>query len=418
MKIAFIVNQFPALSETFILNQITGLLDRGHEVDIYAYRPRNDPAVHADVERYNLLKRTYYMTIYASMPRNKIHRLIKGIGRIAIDLHKKPVTVLNSLNFLKFGKSAASLEILYQIPPFLDEGPYDIVHCHFGPLGYLGIILKAVGAVHGQIVTTFRGYDISSYIKRNGEHTYDMLFEKGNLFLCVSEQIKGILINLGCDEQKIIVHRSGVHISDSRLSPCHPKIDDKLRLLTVARLVEKKGVQYGIQSVAKLLKRYPNITYKVAGDGYLKNTLQRLIEELNVSKNVILLGWQPQEQIRELLQEADILLAPSVTSQKGDREGIPGAIVEALARGLPVLSTRHSGIPEVIQDGESGLLVPEGDTEALVEKLEYLIEHPELWAEMGRKGRKYVEEHYDIDKLNDRLVEIYQRLLDGERLDA
>ena len=112
------------------------------------------------------------------------------------------------------------------------------------------------------------------------------------------------------------------------------------------------------------------------------------------------------------------MLAPSVTSQNGDCEGIPVAIVEALAWGLPVLSTLHSGIPEVIQDGESGFLVPERDTEALAEKLEYLIEHPELWPEMGRKGRKYVEEHYDIDKLNDRLVEIYQRLLNGERLNA
>jgi colanic acid/amylovoran biosynthesis glycosyltransferase len=418
MKIAFIVNQFPALSETFILNQITGLLDRGHEVDVYAYSPRNDPGVHADVKRYNLLEHTCYMTVYASMPRNKIYRLIKGIGRIAIDLYKKPVAVLNSLNFLKFGKSAASLEILYQITPFLDKGPYDIIHCHFGPLGYLGIFLKSVGAVHGQIVTTFRGFDISSYIKRNGEHTYDMLFEKGSLFLCVSEQIKSILISLGCDEQKIIVHRSGVHISESHFSLCHQKIGDKLRLLTVARLVEKKGVQYGIQSVAKLLKRHPNITYKIAGDGYLKDTLQRLIEELNVSNNVTLLGWKTQEQIRELLQEADILLAPSVTSQNSDREGIPGAIVEALAWGLPVLSTRHSGIPEVIQDGESGLLVPERDVDALAEKLEYLIEHSELWPEMGRKGRKYVEEHYDIDKLNDRLVEIYQRLLEGKLLNA
>ena len=219
MKIAFIVNQFPALSETFILNQITGLLDRGHEVDIYAYSPRNDPGVHADVERYDLLKRTYYMITYTSMPRNKIYRLIKGIGHIAIDLHKKPMAVLNSLNFLRFGKDAASLSILYQITPFLSKGPYDIVHCHFGPNGHLAVNLKAVGAVHGQIVTTFYGYDISSYIKEKGEHIYDALFEKGNLFLCVSEQMKDTLIKLGCEERKIIVHRLGVHINKSHF--CH-----------------------------------------------------------------------------------------------------------------------------------------------------------------------------------------------------
>jgi colanic acid/amylovoran biosynthesis glycosyltransferase len=418
MKIAFIVKQFPALSETFILNQITGLLDRGHEVDVYAFSPRNDPGVHADVERYNLLKHTYYMTISASMPQNKIYRLVKSIGRIAIDFHKKPMAVLKSLNLLKFGKDVASSKILYQINTFLDKGPYDIVHCHFGPIGPLGVTLKDVGAVQGKIITTFRGYDISSYVEKRGNHIYDTLFEKGDLFLCVSEQIKDTLIKLGCDERKIVVHRSGVRLTkfDSRLRK--PKSDGKLRLLTIARLVEKKGVEYGIQAVAKVLKSHPDIEYKIAGDGHLRNDLHKLLEELKVFDSVKLLGWQHQEQIIELLQEVDILLAPSVTSQTGDREGIPGAILEALAQGLPVLSTRHSGIPEVIQDGESGFLVPERDVEALAEKLEYLIEHPELWPEMGRKGRNYVQEHYDIEKLNDRLVEIYQRLLEGQLLNA
>jgi colanic acid/amylovoran biosynthesis glycosyltransferase len=418
MKIAFIVKQFPALSETFILNQITGLLDRGHEVDIYAYSPRNDPGVHADVEKYDLLKRTCYMTGYTSMPKNKIYRLIKGTGRIAIDLPKKPMAVLNSLNLLKFGKAAASLQILYQITPFLDKGPYDIVQCHFGPSGLLGIILKAAGAVHGQIVTTFHGSDISSYIHKNGEHIYDSLFEAGNLFLCVSEKIKDTLMKLGCDERKIVVHRCGVSISKSGDCIRKSNTDDKIRLLTIARLVEKKGVKYGIQSVAKVLKKYPNIEYKIAGDGHLKNTLQKLIEDLKVSDNVKLLGWQLQEQVLGLLREVDILLAPSVTSQNSDCEGIPVVIMEALAGGLPVLSTLHSGIPEVVQNGESGLLVPERDVDALAEKLEYLIEHSELWPEMGRKGRNYVEEHYDIDKQNDRLVEIYQRLLEGKLLNA
>jgi colanic acid/amylovoran biosynthesis glycosyltransferase len=414
MKIAFIVNQFPALSETFILNQITGLLDRGHEVDIYAYSPRNDPGVHADLEKYDLLKRTYYMIPYTSMPSNKIYRLIKGLGSIAIDLPKNPMAVLNALNFLKFGKDAASLTILYQIRPFLGKGPYDIVHCHFGPSGLLAINLKAVGAIHGQIVTTFYGTDISSYIKKKGEHIYDALFEKGERFLCVSEHMKGTLIKLGCGERKIIVHRLGVHVNRLHFCPHKPKTDGKLRLLTIARLVEKKGVQYGIQSVAKVLKKYPNIEYKIAGDGRLRNALQTLIEDLKISGNVKLLGWQLQDQIIGLLREADILLAPSVTSQDGDSEGVPVAIVEALAGGLPILSSLHSGIPEAVQNGESGLLVPERDVDALAEKLEYLIERSELWPEMSRKGRKYVEEHYDIEKLNNRLVEIYQQLLKGK----
>jgi colanic acid/amylovoran biosynthesis glycosyltransferase len=349
------------------------------------------------------------------MPTNKIFRLMKGARYIATNLPKHPIAVLNSFNLLKFGKDAASLRLLYQSISFLGKGPYDIIHCQFGPLGNQAIVLRAIGAIRAKIITTFRGYDISSYVKKNGEHIYMKLFDEGDLFLCVSEQIKAVLIKLGCDEQKVIVHRSGVHINKFNSSLHKPYSGGKIRLLTVARLVEKKGIQYGIQSIAKVLKKYPNIEYKIVGDGYLKDALQTLIEDLKVDNHVKLLGWKSKEQIIGLLQEADIFLAPSVTSQNGSREGIPGAIVEALALGLPVLSTRHSGIPEVVQDGESGFLVPERDTDALAEKLEYLIEHSELWPAMGKKGRTYVEQHYDIDKLNDRLVEIYQQLVSQHR---
>jgi colanic acid/amylovoran biosynthesis glycosyltransferase len=107
-------------------------------------------------------------------------------------------------------------------------------------------------------------------------------------------------------------------------------------------------------------------------------------------------------------------LAPSVTAESGDEEGIPGVIMEAFTQGLPVVSTYHAGIPEVVKDGESGFLVPERDVDALVERLERLIEDPELRLIMGRNGRHFVEEQYDIDKLNDRLVRVYRQLLDGE----
>lgn len=112
-----------------------------------------------------------------------------------------------------------------------------------------------------------------------------------------------------------------------------------------------------------------------------------------------------------MLEGADILLAPSVTGSDGNQEGIPVAIMEAMAVGSLIISTRHSGIPELVQDGVSGFLVPERDVDALAEKLIYLIEHPEIWPEMGQAGRAFVEANYDISKLNDSLVDIYQQLL-------
>jgi len=120
-----------------------------------------------------------------------------------------------------------------------------------------------------------------------------------------------------------------------------------------------------------------------------------------------------QEEIIELMKHTDVLIAPSVVSEDGDEEGIPVVLMEALAQGMPVLSTQHSGIPELVQDGESGFLVPERNVAALAEKLAYLVKHPEMWQKMGRTGREYVERYYDIDKLNDILVELYQRALLG-----
>ncbi len=163
-------------------------------------------------------------------------------------------------------------------------------------------------------------------------------------------------------------------------------------------------------------KCYRNIgifEYKIAGDGPSRENLDSLISELKVGDSIELLGWRSQDEIAELLQESDILMAPSVTTEKGDEEGIPGVIMEAFASGLPVVSTYHAGVPEVIQDGESGFLVSERDVDSLADRLKYLIERPELRSVMGSKGRQFVEEHYNIDRLNDRLVRIYRHLLNG-----
>ena len=413
MRIAVIVSGFPSLSETFILRQITGLIDRGHEVDIFAGSAGNDPVRHPDVDKYRLLSRTYYLTQCACSEAGPI-RALKRLGLIFANFHKNPTVVLRTFNVAAYGKAALFLQILCQIVSFLDKDPYDILHCQFGPIGEFGLLLRDIGVFHGKIVTSFRGFDISSYVKEHGEKTYEDLFRRGDLFLCVSEQIKADLIRLGCDPNKIIVHRSGIDPNTFNATRREPKTGGKTTILTIARLVEKKGVEYGIEAIAEVVKNYPDVEYKIAGDGPLRDKLQSLIEKLNLGGKVELLGWKSQDQIAQLLERFDILLAPSLTSSKGDQEGIPGVIMEAFATGLPVVSTYHAGIPELVQDGASGFLVPEKNVTALVEKLEILIEQPELRYTMGRTGRKFVERHYNIEILSDRLVEVYQQLLRNE----
>ena len=407
MRIAFLVNQFPALSETFILDQIVGLIDRGHEVDIYSNLIGNTDKVHPEVESYQLLNRTFY----AQMPTRRTEKVLKALGLIIGKGWQDPTVIVNSLNFLKYQKKATSLRLIYSASRFIGKEPYDIIHCQLGFLGYDGVLFREVANLKGKLMTTFRGSDFMIYMKMFGKNYFDRLFEECDLILTVCEKMREQKIELGCDPNKIIVHRDGIDLSRFELTPRHIGSDGEVRVLSIARLEENKGIQYGIQAVAKLVPTLPNIQYHIIGDGSIKQELQDLINELQVNDNVKLLGWKQRPEVIAEINAAHILIAPSVLGKNGTQEGIPSVLKEAMAMGLPVVSTYHSGIPELIEDGVSGFLVPEWDVDALVEKLGYLIRHPELWPNMGYAGRSFLEKHYDVKQLNDRLVEIYEKVL-------
>ncbi|PMB48176.1 colanic acid biosynthesis glycosyltransferase WcaL [Fischerella thermalis CCMEE 5205] len=408
MKIAFIVNKFPVISETFILNQITGLICRGHEVHIYGYRPDDHAKFHPDVEKYDLLKCTFYAP---QMPHNKVWRLLKALWLVIINFHKAPLVILRSLKFLKSNKDTPALKILYSIIPLLGAEPYDIIHCQFGILGNAGIIYRDIGAIKGKLVTSFRGYDISWYVKEYGEKVYNQLFIKGDFFLSNCEFFRQRAIQLGCDQKRIIVHGSGIDCSRFNFRVRKPLADGKIYIATTGRLVEKKGIEYAIRAVAQVLKNYPSLEYNIIGDGHLKAHLQQVITELGVADKVKLLGWKNQQEIIQIIDNTHIFIAPSVTAKDGNQDAPVNTLKEAMAMGLPVIATRHGGIPELVQDGISGLLVPERDADVIADKLTYLIEHPELWEQMGKAGRAFVEKHYDINHLNDELVKIYQQVI-------
>ena len=407
MKIAFIVTEFPKLSETFILNQITGLLELGHEVEIFAFYNPKEKKVHDDVEKYRLMERVHYFNIPDSM----IKRALKAIFLIITNFHKSPIKILKSLNVFKYGKKALSLKLLYVVVPFLGK-KFDIIHCHFGPNGIIGAYLKEVG-INSKLITTFHGYDMSMFISSHGEDIYKNLFLKGDLFMPISEHWKKKLIEMGCEEGKIIVHRMGIDVEKFEFS--ERRKTGTIKILSVGRLVEKKGHEYAIKALAKVVnKNGKDIIYRIVGDGPLKDKLMSLAEELGIEDCVEFMGNVEDEELLKLYKESHIFILPSVTASDGDQEGIPVVLMEAQAMGLPVISTYHSGIPEVVIDGKSGFLVPEKDVDALAEKMEFLVEHPELWSEMGRHGREFVEKHYDIRRLNKRLVEIYRNLIRKE----
>ncbi|MBW4667499.1 MAG: glycosyltransferase [Cyanomargarita calcarea GSE-NOS-MK-12-04C] len=413
MKIAFFVAHFPVLSEPFILNQIAGTIERGHEVDIYSLDgpPDDISKVHPLVEKYNLIERTIYAP---TRPNNELWRWIKGLALLLKNFSKNPSVCLQLLNTSRYVSQAKSLKMLYRAIPFLERKSYDIIHCQFSTLGVFGVWFRQLGLTEGKLISTFRGSDISKFLPRWGEQVYQELFKETDFFLANCEFFKNKAVALGCDTNKIHVHGSGIDCSKFFFQERYFPQDGKIRVATTGRLVEKKGIEYVIKAVAKVAQTYPNIEYNVIGDGDLKEHFEKLSTELNVSHIVNLLGWKQQKEIVEILDTCHIFVAPSVTGVDGNQDAPVNTLKEAMAMGLPVISTLHGGIPELVEDGISGFLVPERDADAIAQKLTYLIEHSQDWQKMGKAGRKRVEENYDMTKLNDELVAIYQQMLDGE----
>lgn len=410
MKIFFILSSFPKLSETFILNQITGLMDMGHDIEVFAGLDPKEPKEHEDVIKYRLRERTHYL------PKSKPARVTGFLKNFFSTFIKAPAIALKALNVFRYGKEALGLRLFYLIKPLLKKD-FDIIHCHFGPNGSTGAILKEIG-VKGKVVTTFHGFDVNSYPKveeeRGSPDCYGRLFKNGDLFMANTNFTRKQVLSLGCDSSKTAVLPVGLNIERFKFSERKISAGEDVKILTTGRLVEKKGHEYAIRAVVKAAKAHKNIRYTIAGDGPLRERLLTLVKELGADSFIEFIGPVNEEEALKLYSEAHIFLLPSITAADEDREGQALVLQEAQACGIPVLSTFHNGIPEGVIDKVSAFLVPERNSDALAERLSYLITNPEIWSEMGRKGRKFVEAKYDIRRLNEELTNMYEYLCQGD----
>lgn len=410
MRVACLLSEFPQPSETFILNQIAGLTDRGCKVDIYADRPAGPPLMRTGALAHELQARTIYRP---RVPKNYLARLLKATALLIANLKQGPRTLLSSFNAIRYGREAAALRLFYASLAGLGSRPYDIVHAHFGPNGLVGAMLRDTGALCGKLVTTFYGYDLTLYLRQARGRSYRFLFRTGDLFIALSETMRRQLIELGCPDERIVVHRLGVDRAKFHRSGLHDATGERIHIVTVARLVAKKGIAYALDAVARLAQAGNAVRYTIVGDGPLRSWIAARVEQLGLGEAVSLLGWRTQDDVVDLLSRADILLAPSITDDEGDQEGTPVAVLEAMAAGLPVVATCHAAIPEMITDSVSGLLVPERDVEALAAALVTLIQQPETRARMGLAGRSEAARRHDLATQNDGLVSIYRGLLEG-----
>ncbi len=405
MRIALVTTIFPTLSQTFVIDQICRLIDLGHDVRIYPMQRGEGDVPLRSVDTYNLVARTTYPP---HLPEGTSQRL-RAIIVLLLSLFRRSPRLFSKFLLSRRPAIMGRSELLACLDQFNEATTCDVVLCHFGNTGLRAVWLAKFGLSLGPIATVFHGADISRYVDQSGPEIYSPLFNYGSLFLPISNTWNKRLIELGCPQEKIRVHHMGVDCNIHSPSSSIDLNSSPIRLLSVCRLVEKKGIEFAIRAISSLVKREPTaqLNYTIIGNGPLLESLHQLVTNLNLDEVITFAGPLPPEQVAEHFDSAHILLAPSVTATDGDKEGIPVAIMEAMARGLPVVSTYHSGIPELIEDGVNGYLVPERDHEALAHRLFILMNERDQWAQIAIAARQKVM----LDHNNETLARILESYL-------
>ncbi len=406
MRIAFFCTRFPCVSETFVLSQLAGLLDQGFEIDVHAIQPGDGDVLQPIFRKYGLERHISYRGRTGSV----IGRILATLWLILCLGVVSPLKLLALARLVRTVPEINFVAALFTLKGLKSRPKADLLYAHFGPNGQVAATLKAVGLIDLPIVTVFHGFDVTLVIEEWGPRYYRVLFEHGDLMLPVSKEFKRRLVTLGCPAAKIVVHHMGVDIQTLTFKERKdPKPGCPIKILAIARLVEKKGIADGISAVANIAAMGKHaIVFDIVGDGVLREELDAFIKKTECSNLVTLVGWKDQDAVQEFIESADIYLAPSVTAANGDEEGIPVVLMEAAATGLPLVSTRHSGIPELVRDQETGLLANEHDVPGLTSALEQLCADGELRRQLGRNGRNLVAREFAIDSLNTKLGKLLQ----------
>ena len=295
----------------------------------------------------------------------------------------------------------------------LEKTDARLLHIYFGHIAVH--LLPLIRAWPGPSIVSFHGADVMVDMNKPAyrEATRQML-DAVKLVLVRSESLRHAVADLGCDENKIEVQRTGIPLEEFPFRERNFLTNDseaEWRFVQAGRLIEKKGLPVTLRAFASFLKRYPNATLTIAGEGPLLGHLQDLARELTIDNCVSFTGFISQEQLRDLYSESHIFLHPSETGPDGNQEGIPNSMLEAMASGLPVFATEHGGIPEAIKHGVSGVLVPERDDQELAWALLNAVEDRHFLSQLARNGADVVREKFDLRMQALRLEDVYFRLI-------
>jgi len=315
-KVAFVVGIFPVVSETFIINQVADLIDRGLDVHVFTFR-RGDVANVSD--RYH----TYKMadrTVLLEMPGNFVKRLVAAAPKFFRLLFHKPSALLKAFNVARYGTLAYSGKLLFWLEPFLDFDA-DLVHCHFGPIANHYLTIREILGLPQPFVTTFYGFDVSQIVKQKGREYYARLMKESAYFFTMSQNMKERVVALGFDPKKVEPLPVSVDVESFPFSRRSIKKGETMRIVSVGRFVEKKGFDDLLRATAIVKKKAKrSFMLYIIGGGVLEAELKVLAKELNVLDAVRFEGFMKVQDVVKFLATAHLFVQASKTAKDGDME--------------------------------------------------------------------------------------------------
>ena len=395
------VNSFPSVSETFIVSNIVAAIDKGYKVDIITKSKKSVIASSQEhlFKKYNLLKHTHSF----KQPYKKYKRYLFGIYSLL-----QPVVLFYFFKYSKQNKGKR-LEFLFKLQFYRRFRNSELFHVHFATAAEEIPYLKNIGFIKSKILVTFHGYD--AYFQddiqmRVLKAKYALLFETADVCTINTLYLKNKIEALGCPTTKIKIVPMGVD-SSYYMPKSYPKSAtscNEIKLISVGRLIELKGHEFGIRAIKLLVDKGMSISYVVIGEGVLMNKLQTLINELELHKQVKLLGKGSQEEIRNALDQANLFLMTSVKDASGREEAQGVVTAEAQAMGLPVVGFNSGGVPYTVSD-ETGILVSQKNYVALAGAVELIMEDHGKYMNMSLAARQWVVENFDLNKMVDMYYE-------------
>jgi len=404
LTVAHLIGQFPLLYERALLAEIAAVSREGIGARIVAFHPAPDAVAG---EALGLEDRVEYLDVA-----RRYGRVVCGAASLAGGV--AAAIFPGSLpRFLRappegtgsrvpaFWRRARLHRILRRLRP-------DVLHAQFGHLGLFA--LPVIRSLRIPLVVSFRGQDVS-LVRRARADTRASAFAYVARVLVRSGNMRDDLIALGCPAEKVAIQPSGINPAQIPFEERqYPGSDDKVAILIVGRLVPKKGMADALRAITDACPDADGPHVRIAGRGPEQGRLKRMVAELGLANRVRFLGPISHEEVIREMRSAHLFLLACRTGPDGEKEGIPNALKEAMAAGLPVLSTRHAGIAECVSHGRSGLLADEGDVRGIARNLKKLLMQPERWPQMGRAGRAIIESRYDVRKLAPQLAKLYDDL--------